>query len=111
MPHHDTPLSLFLDNRAFAILSLRLDGDLPRLKLYFLFCRIVLFVFPTINGNVDLVRSEVKNFKALFQDAVTTIEEKNDQTKNKLLEAIDTNKKISFGIIVLVIIDIILRFI
>ena len=64
-----------------------------------------------VNGNVDLVRSEVKNFKALFQDAVTTIEEKNDQTKNKLLEAIDTNKKISFGIIVLVIIDIILRFI
>ena len=40
-----------------------------------------------------------------------TIEKKNDQTKNKLLEAIDTNKKISFGIIVLVIIDIILRFI
>lgn len=64
-----------------------------------------------VNGNVDLVRSEVKNFKALFQDAVTTIEEKNDQTKNKLLEAIDTNKKISFGIVVLVIIDIILRFI
>lgn len=64
-----------------------------------------------VNGNVDLVRSEVKNFKALFQDAVTTIEKKNDQTKNKLLEAIDTNKKISFGIIVLVIIDIILRFI
>lgn len=64
-----------------------------------------------VNGNVDLVRSEVKNFKALFQDAVTTIEEKNDQTKNKLLEAIDTNKKISFGIIVLVIIDIILRFV
>ena len=64
-----------------------------------------------VNGNVDLVRSEVKNFKALFQDAVMTIEKKNDQTKNKLLEAIDTNKKISFGIIVLVIIDIILRFI
>ena len=64
-----------------------------------------------VNGNVDLVRSEVKNFKKLFQDAVTTIEEKNDQTKNKLLEAIDTNKKISFGIVVLVIIDIILRFI
>ena len=46
--HTTAPLSLFLDNRAFAILSLRLDGDLPRLKLYFLFCRIVLFVFPTI---------------------------------------------------------------
>lgn len=64
-----------------------------------------------INGNVDLVRSEIKNFKASFQNAVTSIEEKNDQTKNKLLEAIGMNKKISFGIVVLVIIDIVLHFI
>lgn len=65
----------------------------------------------TVNGNINLVRADIKNFRASFQDAVTSLEEKNDQTKNKLLEAVNINKKILFGVVVLVIIDIILRFI
>ncbi len=68
-------------------------------------------VLQTVNGNINLVRADIKNFRASFQDAVTSIEEKNDQTKNKLLEAVNINKKILFGVVVLVIIDIILRFI
>jgi hypothetical protein len=59
---HTAPLSLFLGDRAVAILSLRLDGDLPRLKLYFLFCRIVLFVFPTIKDLVGKRKFQKKSY-------------------------------------------------
>lgn len=63
------------------------------------------------NENINHVLTNLKNHEASLQNAVKAIEEKNDKVKDELKGAIDTNKKILFGIVTLVIIDIILRFV
>ena len=65
----------------------------------------------TANENINHVLTNLKNHEASLQNAVKAIEEKNDKVKDELKGAIDTNKKILFGIVTLVIIDIILRFV
>ena len=65
----------------------------------------------TANENINQVLTNLKNHEASLQSAVKAIEEKNDKVKDELKGAIDTNKKILFGVVALVIIDIILRFI
>ena len=65
----------------------------------------------TANENINHVLPNLKNHEASLQNAVKAIEEKNDKVKDELKGAIDTNKKILFGIVTLVIIDIILRFV
>ena len=65
----------------------------------------------TTNENINLVLTSLKNHEASLQSAVKAIEEKNDKAKDELKGAIDTNTKILFGVVALVIIDIILRFI
>lgn len=65
----------------------------------------------TANENINYVLTNLKNHEASLQSAVKAIEEKNDNAKDELKGAIDTNKKILYGVIVLVIIDIILRFV
>ena len=65
----------------------------------------------TANGNINLALKNLKSHEASLQNAIKAIEEKNDKTKKELKCAIDTNKKILFGVIALVIIDIILQFI
>ena len=65
----------------------------------------------TANENINHVLTNLKNHEASLQSAVKAIEEKNDKAKDELNGAIDTNKKILFGIVTLVIIDIILRFV
>ena len=65
----------------------------------------------TANENINHVLTKRKNHEASLQNAVKAIEEKNDKVKDELKGAIDTNKKILFGIVTLVIIDIILRFV
>lgn len=63
------------------------------------------------NENINLVLTNLKSHDASLQSAVKAIEEKNDKVKDELNCAIDTNKKILFGVVALVVIDIILRFI
>lgn len=65
----------------------------------------------TVNENINQVLTNLKNHEASLQSAVKAIEEKNDKAKDELNGAIDTNKKILFGVVALVIIDIILRFV
>ena len=65
----------------------------------------------TANEKINQVLTNLKNHEASLQSAVKAIEEKNDKVKDELKGAIDTNKKILFGVVALVIIDIILRFI
>ena len=65
----------------------------------------------TANGYINLALKNLKSHEASLQNAIKAIEEKNDKTKKELKCAIDTNKKILFGVIALVIIDIILQFI
>lgn len=65
----------------------------------------------TANENINLVLTNLKNHEASLQSAIKTIEEKNDMAKREFKTAIDTNKKILFGVVALVIIDIILRFV
>lgn len=65
----------------------------------------------TANENINLALKNLKSHEASLQNAIKAIEEKNDKTKKELKCAIDTNKKILFGVIALVIIDIILQFI
>ena len=65
----------------------------------------------TANGNINLALKNLKSHEASLQNAIKAIEEKNDKTKKELKCAIDTNKKILFGVIALVIIDINLQFI
>lgn len=65
----------------------------------------------TTNDNINQVLTNLKTHEASLQSAVKAIEEKNDKVKDELNGAIDTNKKILFGVVALVIIDIILRFV
>ena len=65
----------------------------------------------TANENINLVLTNLKSHDSSLQSAVKAIEEKNDKVKDELNGAIDTNKKILFGVVALVIIDIILRFV
>lgn len=65
----------------------------------------------TANENIIQVLANLKSHEASLQNAVKAIEEKNDKVKEELKAAIDTNKKILFGVVALVIIDIILRFV
>lgn len=65
----------------------------------------------TANENIIQVLTNLKSHEASLQNAVKAIEEKNDKVKEELKAAIDTNKKILFGVVALVIIDIILRFV
>ncbi len=65
----------------------------------------------TANEKINQVLTNLKSHEASLQSAVKAIEEKNDKVKDELKGAIDTNKKILFGVVALVIIDIILRFI
>lgn len=65
----------------------------------------------TANEHINQVLTNLKNHEASLQNAVKAIEEKNNKVKDELKDAIDTNKKILFGVIALVIIDIILRFV
>lgn len=65
----------------------------------------------TTNENINQVLTNLKTHEASLQNAVKAIEEKNDKVKDELKGAIDTNKKILFGIVTLIIIDIILRFV
>ena len=59
------PLFLYLDDRSVAILSLCSDGNPSPLKLYFSFCRIVLFVLRTINQQQNINHDE-KNYFSKF---------------------------------------------
>ena len=63
------------------------------------------------NDNINQVLTNLKSHEASLQSAVKAIEEKNDKVKEELHGAIDTNKKILFGVIFLVVVDIILRFV
>lgn len=65
----------------------------------------------TTNENINQVLTNLKTHEASLQNAVKAIEEKNDKVKDELKAEFDTNKKILFGIVTLVIIDIILRFV
>jgi hypothetical protein len=65
----------------------------------------------TANENINQVLTNFKSHDASLQSAVKAIEEKNDKAKDELKGAIDTNKKILFGVIFLVVVDIILRFV
>lgn len=65
----------------------------------------------TANKNIIQVLTNLKSHEASLQSALKTIDKKNDKSKNELKGAIDTNKKILFGVVILVIIDIILRFV
>ena len=65
----------------------------------------------TANENIIQVLANLKSHEASLQNAVKAIEEKNEKVKEELKAAIDTNKKILFGVVALVIIDIILRFV
>ena len=65
----------------------------------------------TANENINQILINLKNHETSLQNVTKTIEEKNDKLKDELKGAIDTNKKFLFGVIFLVVVDIILRFV
>lgn len=65
----------------------------------------------TANENINQVLTNLKSHDASLQSAVKAIEEKNDKVKDELKAEFDTNKKIMFWGIFLLVVDIILRFV
>lgn len=65
----------------------------------------------TANKNIDQTLINLKSQESFLQSAVKAIDEKNDKSKDELKGLIDTNKKILFVVIILVIIDMILKFV
>lgn len=65
----------------------------------------------TTNENINQVLTNLKTHEASLQNAVKAIEEKNDKVKDELKAEFDTNKKIMFWGIFLLVVDIILRFV
>lgn len=63
----------------------------------------------TAKNNINQILTNLESYEHSLQSAVKTVEEKNDKDKNELKGAIETNKKILFLVIALVIIDIILK--
>lgn len=64
-----------------------------------------------VNKSINQSLTNFKNYNETLQNALKSIEEENDKNKYELKEAIDINKTILVVVVVLLIVDIILRFI